>query len=287
MPTVANAPFFAPTPATPPRPYGIFDVALGPMPFPVPASVGAGVLYVPDTCEDDVYLYAMNCPPTSGAKTFAPNEAPVSGAPFGVITSYTCGSLGYSFEESEQKVRTRMSLREQRAVERRIWQGQPAGGANLGLIPGLFQSATSLGTAGCVTEAIEVLEQTLADNAVVGGIIHARPGMSAHLSQGHLLAKGSGRQITTWLGTPVVFGQGYNGTSPAGVAPDTNSEWMYASGRVVIWQDDVEVPPLAQTFDKVNNQILTLAERVYAVTIECGVWAIQVTRNCTTAGGGT
>jgi hypothetical protein len=89
------------------------------------------------------------------------------------------------------------------------------------------------------------------------------------------------------LGTPIAFGQGYNGTSPAGAAPDTNSEWMYATGRVVIWADDVMVPPPRETFDKVNNQMLLLAERVYAVTIECGVWAIQVTRNCTTAGGGT
>lgn len=287
MPTVANALYYAPTPAAPPRPYGIFDVALGPMPFPAPPAVGAGVMYVPDTCEDDVFLYAMNCPPTSGAKTFSPNEAPISGAPFGVITSYVCGSLGYSFEESEQKVRTRMAMREQRAVERRIWQGQPAGGSNLGPIPGLFQSAVSLGTAGCPTEAIEMLEQQLADAAVVGGVIHARPGMSVHLSsRGSTLVR-SGRMITTFLGTPVAFGQGYNGTSPTGVAPDTNSEWMYASGRVVIWQDTVEVPPLSQTFDKVNNQIMTLAERVYAVAIECGVWAVQVTRNCTTAGGGT
>lgn len=287
MATIVNAPYLAPTPQPPQRQYGIFDVALGPMPFPVPEAVGAGVIYVPDTCEDDVFLYAMNCVPVSGAKTFSVNELPVSGAPFAVITSYTCGSMGYSFEESEQKVRTRMMLREQRAVERRIWQGQPQGGNTLGLIPGLFQSATSLGSAGCVTEATEMLEQALADNGVIGGIIHARPGMSAHLSQGHLLQKGTGRQITTWLGTPVVFGQGYNGTGPAGQAVDTSTEYMYASGRVVIWQSDVAVPPLRETFDKAGNQIMTLAERVYAVAVECGVWAVQVTRNCTTADGGS
>lgn len=282
---IINAPDFIATPTPPPVPYGLFDVALGPMAFPGPVADG-GVIYVPDTCDADVYLYAMNCPSVSGAKTFSPNELPVSGAPFGVIASYTCGSLGYSFAESEQKVRLRMSLREQRAVERRLWQGQPAGGANLGPIPGLFQSATSLGAAGCPIEALEMLEQALADNGILGGIIHARPGMSAHYGQGNTLIK-VGRQIQTIIGTPVVFGQGYNGTGPAGQAPDGNSEWMYASGRVVIWRDDVIVPPLDQTFDKVNNQVLTLAERIYAVAVECGVWAVQVTRTCTTAGGGT
>lgn len=284
MATINNAPYLAPTPAPPPRPYGIFDVALGPMPFPVAAAVGGGILYVPDTCEDDVFLYAMNCPPVSGVKTFSLNEAPVSGMPFAVITSYTCGSLGYTFEESEQKVRTRMSLREQRAVERRIWQGQPGGGINLGDIPGLFSNATALTAAGCVTEAVEVLEQQLADSGVIGGIIHARPGMAAHLAQAHLLEKGPGRVITTRLGTPVVFGQGYAGTGPTGQVVDTNSEYMYASGRVVIWQDDVMVPPPRQTFNRTGNQIMLLAERVYAAAVECGVWSVQVTRNCTTAG---
>jgi len=279
---IINAPEFIATPAPPPRPYGIFDVALGPMPFPVPASQAGGVLYVPDTCNSDVFLYAMNCPPVSGSKTFSTNEFPVSGAPFAVITSYTCGALGYSFEEAEQKVRTRMALREQRAVERRIWQGSPAGG--IGGIPGLFRGAIDLGPSGCVTEAIEVLEQALADNGVIGGIIHARPGLSAHLQTSFLLYEGPGRVKRTVLNTPYVFGQGYDGSGPTGQPADTNTEWLYASGRVVIWQSDVEVPDPRQTFDRRNNQQMLLAERIYAVAIECGVWATQVTRNCVTAG---
>jgi len=279
---IMNAPEFIATPAPPPRPYGIFDVALGPMPFPVPASQAGGVLYVPDVCNSDVFLYAMNCPPVSGSKTFSTNEFPVSGAPFAVITSYTCGALGYSFEEAEQKVRTRMQLREQRAVERRIWQGQPAGG--IGGIPGLFRGAIDLGPSGCVTEAIEVLEQALADNGVIGGMIHARPGLSAHLQTSFLLYEGPGRVKRTVLNTPYVFGQGYDGSGPTGQPADGNAEWMYASGRVVIWQSEVEVPDPQQTFDRRNNQQMLLAERIYAVAIECGVWATQVTRNCTTAG---
>jgi len=279
---IINAPMLIATPAPPPRPYGIFDVALGPMPFPVPASQAGGVIYVPDTCEDDVFLYAMNCPPVSGSKTFSTNESPVSGAPFAVITSYTCGSLGYSFDEAEQKVRTRMSLREQRAVERRIWQGSPAGG--IGGIPGLFRGAIDLGPSGCVTEAIEVLEQALADNGVIGGIIHTRPGLSAHLQTSFLIYEGPGRVKRTVLNTPYVFGQGYDGSGPTGQPADTNAEWMYASGRVLIWQSDVEVPDPRQTFDRSTNQQLLLAERIYAVSVECGVWATQVTRNCVTAG---
>jgi hypothetical protein len=279
MATINNAPYLIDTPPVPPRPYGLFDVALGPMPFPVPAAAGGGVIYVPDTCEDDVFLYAMNCPPVSGLKTFSTNEAAVSGAPFGVLTSYTCGSIGYSFEEVEQKVRTRMMLREQRAVERRVWQGAPAGG--IGGIPGLFQSAVTVGPASCPVEAISILEQTLADNAVVGGIIHGRPYMNAPLSNAHVIEK-QGRALYTKLGTPVVLGQGYNGTGPTGQPVAATTEYMYASGRVLIWGTDVQVPPLRETMDRALNQQMALAERIFAVAIECGVWAIQVTRDCTT-----
>lgn len=278
MPTINNAPALIFTPPAPPRPYGLFDVALGPMPFPEAAAMGGGIQYVPDTCEDDVFLYAMNCPPVSGSKTFTPNEPAVSGAPFGVFTSYTCGSIGYSFAEVEQKVRTRMMLREQRAVERRLWQGAPAGG--IGGIPGQFQSATTLTAATCITEALFSLEQELADNGVVGGIIHARPGLSAVMAQAHLLET-RGRQIVTRLGTPVVFGQGYNGTGPQGQATTTSTEYMYASGRVLIWGSDTWVPPVGETMDRSLNQIYTVAERIFVTIVECGSWAIQVTHDCT------
>lgn len=276
-----NGPFLIEAPPAPGRPYGLFDVALGPMPFPT-QNLGGGVIYVPDTCEDDIFLVDMSCPPITGTKTFTGIEAPVSGAPFAVYTSYTCGSLGFSFAEAADRVRTRMALREQRAVERRLWQGSTGAG---GTIAGLFATATNLGTAGCVTEAVEVLEQTLADAGVVGGIIHARPGMAAHLAQAHLIEKGQGRRKQTAIETPYVFGQGYGGTGPTGQAVSTSAEWMYATGRVLVWQDpEIHVPDPRQTFDKPTNQMFVLAERVYAVAVECGIWAIQVTRDCTTAG---
>jgi hypothetical protein len=277
-----TSPMLIPAPPVPPRPYGLFDVSLGPMPFPVPAAQGNGVEYIPDTCEDDVFLYAMNCPPVSGSKTFSGIETPVTGAPFGVITSYTCSTIGFTFEEIEQRVRTRMMLREQRAVERRVWQGSPAGG--IGGIPGLFQSATTLTAASCPTDAVAALEQALADNGVVGGIIHARPYMSAHIAQAHVADRISPRQIVTLRGTPVCFGEGYDGTGPQGQAVTATVEYMYASGRVAIWASDVEVPDPRQTMDRSLNQQKVLAERIFAVTVECGVWAIAVTRDCGTTG---
>lgn len=254
------------------------------MPFPSPGAVGGGVQYIPDTCEDNVYLYDMTCPPVSGSKTFDNMEGAVSGSPFAVITSFICGSVGMSPEEIRQRVLLRMQLREQRAVERRVWQGQDLSQGQ-GAIPGLFRNATSLGSAGCVTEAVELLEQVLADNGVVGGLIHTRVGMSAHLAQAHLLEHPNPRRMTTPYGTPYVFGQGYDGSGPTGQAFTGDTEWMYASGRVLIWQDtEIAVPPLDQIFRRDTNERIALAERVYAVIVECGVWAVEVTRTCATTG---
>lgn len=274
-------------PAPPQRPYGLFDVALGPMPFPNPQAMGGGVQYVPDICEDNYYLVPLDCPPITGTKTFDAVEGSVSGAPFSVLTSYSCGSLSFSFAEAERRVRIRMAMREQTAVEQRLWSG--TSGA-LGTITGLFRNAVSLGSAGCPVEAIELLEQVLADNDVPGGMIHARPGMSAHLTNNYLIhyQNLNGRALSTVIRTPLVFGRGYDGSGPTGQAADATTEWMYASGRVLVWQDpEIWVPDPGQVLDKSTNQLSLVAERPYAVAVECGVWAVQVTRTCTTAGGGT
>ena len=270
-------------PPPPPRPYGLFDVALGPMPFPVPPATAGGVEYVPDTCEKDIYLYDMTCPAVSGSKTYVGVESAISGAPFGVVVSYSCNIVGYDLAEVENRLRTRMTLHEQKAVERRLWQGQFNPG--LGVIPGLFTQATTLAATSCPTDALALLEQTLADNSIVGGIIHARPYMAPHLSASHLVEKGPGNRVTTMRGTPVCFGEGYDGTGPQGQAVTATAEYMYASGRILVWATpDVFIPPLGEVLDRSTNVLNAVGEKIYAMVVECNVWATAVTRNCTTAG---
>lgn len=273
-------------PPPPPRPYGLFDVSLGPMPMPMPEVEGGGIQYVPDACEDDIFMYAINCPPVSGSKTFSAIDTAVSGAPFAVLTSYTCGSIGWTFEEVKQRVLTRMQLREQKAVERRVWQGWNLSNG-LGTMPGLLSTASNLGDSGCVTEAVAKLEQSLATNGIVGGIIHARPYMAAHLAQAHLIYRDN-RNLwrTEGCNTPVVFGWGYDGSVPNGSPPTSGStaEAMYASGRILIWGSEAVVPPIEQTMDRSLNQVYAIAEKVFVATMECGAFYTSVTRNCGTTG---
>lgn len=268
--------------ASPLVPYGLFRVATGPMAFPVEAAQAGGVMYQPNDCVDDVFLRAVTCPPITGAISFTGIETAISGSPFMVYTTWQCSTIGYSFEEQAQRLRVRHAMRRQTAVERRLWQGQTS--ATDGNITGLFANATNLGSAGCVTEALEILEQTLADNGVFGGLIHARVGMANHFANGHLV-EDRGPRKETFYGTPIVFGQGYSGVGPTGQAATANTEWLYATGRVVIWgDDDVWIPPVGEVVDRSTNTVFLAAEQVYAVAVECGVWAIEVTRSCATAG---
>jgi hypothetical protein len=177
-----------------------------------------------------------------------------------------------------------MALREQTAVERRVWQGWNLSNG-LGIQAGLFANAVNVGNTGCVTEALAQLEQNLANNGVIGGIIHARPYMAAHLKQAHLIEK-QGRVWYTAAGNPVVFGQGYDGSIPGGSPPTSGStsEAMFASGRVLIWAGETVVPPIDQTMNRSTNQITALAERVFIAALECGAWYTTVTRSCATTG---
>ena len=275
---VFNGLYYAEPPPPPVVQPGLFDAALGPLPFPAPQAVGGGVQYIPDDC-GDVYIWDMQCPPVSGSKTFQPLTAPISGAPFGVYTSYTCSIVGMSYEEAVQRTRTRMQLRIQRAAEKRLWSGGVAPG--LPGITGLLRGSTPLTAASCPVVALATLEQGLADNGIVGGIIHARPYMMPFFANNHLLVP-RGRGWQTYAGTPVVFGQGYDGTGPNGEAVSSTVEYMYATGRVVIWQDaEVWVPPV-DVVNRSDNTLSLVAETVLAMTIECGKFSVAVTRDCTT-----
>lgn len=276
---VFNGPFYAEPPPPPVRSPGLFDAAVGPLPFPSPNAVGGGVTWIPDSC-GDVYLWGMNCPPVSGSKTFQVLPTPVSALPFAVLTSYQCSIVGIPYDEAVQRVLARAALFMQEGVERAFWQGGVAPG--LPGVTGLLRGATPLTAASCPVTAMAILEQGLADNNIVNGVIHARPYMLPFLANNHQIIP-SGRGWKTNQGTALVFGQGYDGTGPNGEAVTTTVEYMYATGRPVIYQDpEIFVNPVEGGFNQSTNVLTLLAEQVYAMGIECGKWSVAVTRDCTT-----
>lgn len=271
MAIFADAAVLVTPPSPPRRPYGLFDV-VEPERLPRIEAEAGGIEYQPDTC-GTVRLWASECEAVT-AKVFDSGVDTLFADPFITYDSWLCGSIGYDIAEIRNRLRVRMSLGEQRAVEARLWQG----GSGLG-IDGLFADATSLGTAACLTEGVRLLEQALADNGIAGGIIHARSGMSAYFAAEHLVEDRNGRQETRTY-TPVVFGQGYSGVGPAGEAPTATTEWVYATGRVRVWRGDFIDIVTRENLDRLTNQQYAVLERPYMTTIECGVWAVNVTREC-------
>jgi hypothetical protein len=164
---------------------------------------------------------------------------------------------------------------EQRAVELAFWGGD-------GTVNGVVQQ---INTAGGVTiladqtnvvDAVSVLEQQIV--SVYGGapLLHARPRMGAYLgARGVLTAKDPTR---THFGSRVVLGSGYAGNGPDGTAVDATSEFMLATGRVIVWRSDVAVADPRQLLNTSTNQLALYAVRTYAIAVECGVAAVQVTR---------
>lgn len=262
-------------PPAPPLPHpGLLSAAVGPLPMPAHASVD-GVQYILDSC-GDIQLYPGACDLTPPTKTFEGSDGTLVAEPFVVIASSVCGTVGQSLSEVEGRVRRRLQLKEGWGVERAFWGGTTD-------VPGYLQShavTTLTATAtGGVTAALSRLEQALADSYGLPGLIHVRPKMAAYLGNAGLIRL-EGGTAKTLRGNTVVFGDGYSGEGPAGedAAADGTTEWMYASGRVVVWRDsEAFVPPLRQVLDRTKNQQYALAERTYALGVECFIATTLVT----------
>lgn len=256
-------------PAPPLPPNGLLTAAVGPLPMPAHATID-GLQYVLDTCGTADVL-PIDCDEDLAVETWEASDGVLSVTPFAVIATSVCGKLGTSVAETEARVRRRLQLKEQWAVERAFWGGTAD-------LPGYLQAlgAVELPDAATVTAGLAALEQAIADDYGLPGLVHVRPLAVAYLADAGLL-RYDGTTLKTYRGNVVVVGDGYGGQGPGGEAVASGSEWMFATGRVVVWRDDVFVPPINQTFSRSNNQQQALALRTYMLGVECFAAAVNVT----------
>jgi hypothetical protein len=123
--------------------------------------------------------------------------------------------------------------------------------------------------------------QSIADNRLGKGMIHARPFLVTMWSSFGLLRADNSGKLFTFNGNPVVPGYGYTGASPAGVAPTTTSVWAYATSYPQIHRGEVEVfaseQDRAASFDRTNNTVTVRAMRLYSVAFNtCAVTAVNI-----------
>lgn len=253
-------------------------------------ALGSGFFYDPIGCGRS-RLYPVECnddedPP--GEKTFDPNSPEVEVKPFVVYSTLVCGTPGSQVRYYSDKTADRLFATEQEAVEAALWAG---GGGNAPWISdpaGPYGVPVDVGTGGVfasVVDAVSALEQYAYGTAFYGyhATLHAQTAVHAYAATSHLVAtaregysdawgvSASDPALRTPLGTKWVFGGGYPGTGPDGLAPAAGQTYIWITGFVAVWRDDVWQPPDAarSQYDREHNQLKLIAERRYLATFDC------------------
>lgn len=214
-----------------------------------------------------VRSYDANCA-THPAKEFDEGLEYLEATPYWVYATQQCGTVGRTPAEVTASVRAKLVANEQHEVEAHLW-----GGTAVASDPNL------IGTAGVVTvtpgaagagAAIAALEESFYDEYGYVGTIHVNTQAYAAARYAGLVEREGGRLVTP-LGSVWSFGSGYGITGPAGDAPDAGEVWAFMTPPVIIRRSNVIVPDVTATMDRVQNQYMALAERVYAHTWTCDI----------------
>lgn len=179
-------------------------------------------------------------------------------SPFTITESYRCSPIGNTLSRAEEVALARLLAREEVRVEYAFATGV------LGNSPNLTE-ADALAKANSLAEAIATLEQKIAIEYGLQGILHmSRYTASLAISAGVLEA--STRRLQTKLGTPVVAGAGY--TFEGIVA--TPAMFGYRGEA----RSDSNNP--GDLLDRSNNNLYGFAERDYLLAVDdCGMWSIE------------
>lgn len=240
---------------------------------------GGGLVYDPKGC-GNAHGYEIVCT-TPAAKTFDDNSAEVQVLPFVVYASLKCGPRGMSPAYMIEKTSERLFSSEQGAVEFAFWTG------NSGNTPSIEAGATDVGAGGTfanIVDAVAALESHAYNTVPYGynAVLHARSAVQAYASESGLVATAAHGYAAVWgtridepilrtpLGTKWVFGGGYPGTGPAGVAPAAGKTYVWITGGVTVWRSSEWNPPEPlRTMDRSINEFHLLAERGYLATYDC------------------
>lgn len=218
-------------------------------------------------------------------KTLTSNTGGVGVASqFTVYGHFQCSPVGYSQADAQDRATAHLLAREEARVEQAFWTG------DLGNFPALADPAAvdvTVGALSSVGQAIGALEDWLGVNYGSLGVIHMTRGAATAAAATGLIAVSGGR-LSTRLGTPVVAGAGYPGSSPAGVAPAEGTSWIYGSPALFGYRSDVfdsSARP-GDLFDRTQNNLFAVAERSYLLGFDpCGVAAALADTSFVVNGG--
>lgn len=288
-------PTYVRAPIVTPRPYGLLSVVQIPQDDVDKKHWQLGIEFQGDPCGPAATTLDP-CPSAGSgyAKPVTAHGLPARGAQsFTVYAALDCTPVGGFWEESRERITAHLTNGEARAVEETFWTGgidSPVTGVTYphlaantaiysdGLSPVLLQPAASVVVTGIVdiVEGIGLLEAALGTCFGGIGVIHAPLATLTHMAANHIVAPRGGTMYTPG-GTPVAFGAGYPGTSPAGATPATGNVWLYATGPVMMRRTEINVRADAkQSLNRSINTLTMIAERTYNLSWNCCLFAVQV-----------
>lgn len=254
------------------RRYGILSAVSGPIDMDMHAK-GGGYRYLPVTC-GQAHAYAIDC---SGGQVLSlekeadPENTLVDTGSFVVYSSLECASTGYTAQEFTAKVERRLLNGEQGAVEEAVWTGHGGDGTPLG-IPNFEDEGIAIPQSDDdITAVLAALEDWAYRVQGYGNIayIHAPVSVATWAADLFLIVEKGGIKYTPY-GSVWVFGGGYPGTGPGGIAPPEGGAYLYITGQTTVWRSaDIFTYPVDQTLDRTTNQHFLLSEREYAVGFDC------------------
>lgn len=252
-----------PAPA-PGRPrYGLFNAAT--VSDDLQARGIATGFQIPEEGCGIVRSYDANCA-THPTKEFDEGLGYLEATPYWVYATQKCGTVGRTPAEVTASVRARLVANEQHEVEAHLWGGTAvASDPNLIGAAGVTSVVPGLPGAGT---AIAALEESFYDEFGYVGTIHVNTRAYAAAVYAGLVEREGGRLVTP-LGSVWSFGSGYGITGPGGVAPAAGNVWAFMTPPVIVRRSSIIVPDVTMTMDRVQNQYLALAERIYAHTWTC------------------
>jgi hypothetical protein len=241
------------------RRYGLFDAAIGPLDLPAHGQ-GGGLRYIPDGCGSaDILSVACYTPGAAPSKAtlFDGDDPEIDTGVFVTMAGLLCNLVGYTQSELETKVRRRLELGEQAAVEKALWSGLDFEGEDTG-IRSLDGEAVPIGgnyDEGLITDVVGALERYAYTTRGYGAqaFLHAPIEVAAFAAEAGLILQ-DGRQKVTPLGSVWAFG-----AYPPGE--------IIVTGQTTVWRSaDAD---LVRASERTTNEALLLAERAYAVAFDC------------------
>lgn len=249
--------------------------------------------WLSEACPADLIL-ADYCSNTGEGIIASSDGAPGEGWPFGIITRYSCLTVGIKLDEAKDIALRQNKAGTQKALEWELWTGGSAS-ASGHLSDRYLSSASSIdvtptGGPVSVESGIAALEQALGDCGLgVQGVIHMTRSAASKATE-YAIEWDDGK-LKTKLHTPVIAGVGYDPDvaratapptevpipPPGPVGPAPTKQWMYASGPVVVHLGPSEIINIQPMVNIVTNEITVLAGRPAALIYDsCCTFAVNV-----------